>query len=252
MTADPFGRAIRDHHRGERTEPLYQFDGAARLEHPIERFYFEPVTPADVDDDPVLSSLSGPLLDLGAGAGRHALRFQERFETVAVEVSDHLVATMRERGVDDARRGDMFALRETFERDRFGGALAIGTQLGLAGSMDGLRRFLSELAYVTAPAATAVVDCYDPGRAAASDLLGYRGDPAPGLASRVMTFEYEGEVGETLLFRLFSPDRLREATIGTDWRVETVTYGDEGAHYRALLAQRSERQPGSVGDGPTS
>jgi len=44
---------------------------------------------------------------------------------------------MRDRGVVDVREGDMFALRDAFERDRFASALAIGTQIGLAGSMRG-------------------------------------------------------------------------------------------------------------------
>ena len=236
--AEPFGRAVRDHHRGERDEPLIQRDGEETREHPIEQFYFTEFTAESETGRWLESYLDGPLLDLGAGAGRHALYFQAEFETVAIEVSEHLVATMRDRGVADAREGDMFALRETFERDRFQSALAIGTQLGLAGSMDGLRRFLGDLAHVTAPDGTAVVDCYDPARIEEGELLGYRPDPTPGQAARVMTFEYEEELSETLLFRLFGPDRIREAAVGTDWRVADICYGDDGPHYRAALEKR--------------
>jgi SAM-dependent methyltransferase len=233
--ADPFGRAVRDHHRGERDEPLIQRDGEQTREHPVERFYFTEFTAEDESGRWLDSLLDGPLLDLGAGAGRHALYFQERFETVAVEVSDHLVATMRDRGVEDAREGDMFALREQFERDRFRSALAIGTQLGLAGSMAGLREFLGDLAFVTTTDATAVLDCYDPERVETGEMLGYRSDPTPGQAARVMSFEYEGDRSEILLFRLFGPDRVREAAVGTGWSVEDVRYGDEGPHYRVAL-----------------
>ncbi|QKG94088.1 class I SAM-dependent methyltransferase [Halorubrum salinarum] len=235
---DAFGRAIRDHHRGERTAPLRQGDGEETREHPIEAFYF---TEFDPESDAWLASrLDGPLVDLGAGAGRHALRFQERFETVAVESSPALVETMRERGVADAREGDMFALREAFERDRFAAAIAIGTQIGLAGSMRGLSAFLGDLAFVTTPDATAVVDCYDPDHPEAADLLGYREDPTPGLAGRVMWFAYDGERDPTLRFTLFSPDRLREAAIGTGWTVEAVdrSGSGEGPHYRAALRKR--------------
>ncbi|ELZ44562.1 hypothetical protein C463_08279 [Halorubrum californiense DSM 19288] len=238
--ADAFGRAIRDHHRGERTAPLYQGDGEATREHPIDEFYFSEFDPESEAGSWLTSRLDGPLVDLGAGAGRHALRFQERFETVAVESSPALVETMRERGVDDAREGDMFALREAFGRDRFASALAIGTQVGLAGSMRGLSAFLGDLAFVTTPDATAVVDCYDPDRPEAADLLGYRSDPTPGLASRVMWFEYDDERDPTLLFRLFSPDRLREAAVGTGWTVAAVDRAGsgDGPHYRAALRKR--------------
>jgi SAM-dependent methyltransferase len=239
---DPFGRAIRDFARGEQDEPLYQCgDGSGHdREHPIEAFYFGEFDPDSEANAWLLDRLDpdGPVLDMGAGAGRHSLYLQDRAGTVAIDPSEHLVATMRERGVVDARVGDMFALTAQFERDRFRSALAIGTQVGLAGSMDGLRAFLSDLAYVTHPDGRAVLDCYDPGAAGASDLLGFREDPAPGLAHRVMHFEYEGDVGPTLHFRLFAPDRLREACVGTRWTVTEVRYGEEGVHYRAAFEKR--------------
>lgn len=231
---DPFGRAIRDFHRGEQDEPLIDRDGAAIREHPIEEFYFGTFDPESEEGDWLTSWLDGPLLDMGAGVGRDALYFQDQFETVAIEVSEHLVETMCERGVRDARVEDMFALRETFDRDRFRSALAIGTQTGLAGSMQGLRRFLGDLAFVTTPDATAVLDGYDPNHES-EDLLGYRADPTPGLAHRVLHFEYEGEVGDTLLFRLFSPDRVREAAIGTAWNVAAVR--SDAGYYRLALTK---------------
>jgi SAM-dependent methyltransferase len=239
MSADPFGRALYDHHTGNRDEPLIQRDGEEALEHPIQQFYFEEFTGDESWAGFFQSYLDGPLLDIGAGAGRHPLYFQEAFETVAIEVSEHLVTVMDERGVTDARLGDMFELPAQFERDQFQSAMAFGTQLGLAHSMDNLRSFLSDLARITKPDGTALLDSTDPTRDGTQDLLGYRSDPTPGLAYRVMTFEYEGDVGDILLFRLYSPDRLREATIGTPWEVADVRYGSEGSghHYVAALSK---------------
>lgn len=235
-SSDPYGRAIRDRYRDERDGPLCERSGNETREHPIDRFYFTEFT----GDDRLESVLKEPLLDMGAGAGRHSRYFQERFETVAIEISEYLVEIMRERGVKDARCSDMFALRDAFGRDRFGSAFAHGTQVGLAGSMAGLRRFLSDLAFVTTPEATAVLDANDPGQERAADLFGYRPDPTPGLACRLYWFEYEGEASEPLLFRLFSPDRFREATIGTGWEVAEIRRGpeDDGHHYRAILGKR--------------
>jgi hypothetical protein len=237
MPTDAFGRAVADQFHGDREEPLLQRDGAEVLEHPIEEFYFGEFSAETEGGEWLAGRLDGPLLDMGAGAGKHALYFQEHHETVAIEPSDSLVELMRERGVEDARQADMFALRETFDRDRFQSALAFGTQLGLAGSMDGLRRFLGDLAAVTRPDANAVLDSYDPETAGTGELLGYRADPTPGLAFRVMTFEYEDEADEILLFRLFSPDRLAEATIGTAWKLAETRRGggDNDYHYLAAL-----------------
>ncbi|UIO99222.1 class I SAM-dependent methyltransferase [Halobaculum sp. CBA1158] len=235
---DPFGRAIRDFRRGEQDEPLWCVDGDERLEHPIERFYFaerdESVYEA-LDAD----GLATPLLDLGAGAGRDALRFQERYEgeVVGLEPSAHLIATMRERGVESAVEGDMFALRESFERDRFRAVYAHGTQLGLARPPHRLREFLGDLAFVTDDDAVAVLDNYDPEAAAARDLLGWRPDPTPGMGYRVMHFEYEGDVGESLLFRPFTPEVLREACVGSAWTVGEVRYTN--AHHYEVVLQKA-------------
>lgn len=236
--ADAFGRAIRDRYRNEQDEPLVQRDGDEVQHHPIEEFYFDEFDPESDQGRWLESWLDGPLLDVGAGAGRDALYFQERYETVAVDVSEPLVELMDERGVVDARRVDMFDLRGAFERDRFRSLLMVGTQLGLVGSMRRLRKLLGELAYVTDPGGAAVVDNYHPDREGTRDLIGYRDDPTPGLAYRIQSFEYEEQTDPPLLFLLFSPDRLREACVGTGWKVADVRYTDGSHHYQAALEKR--------------
>lgn len=235
--ASAFGRGLLDHHRGERESPVRQCDGEESKVHPVGDFYF-----GEFRDEPaadwVAAWLDGPLLDLGAGAGRDALYFQERFETVALDVDPALVTLMDERGVADARRGDMFALREAFARDRFRSVLCLGTQLGLAKSMQGLRSFLGDLAHVTTADGTAVVDGYDPDAEGAEAMLGFRADPTPGLAYRVVSYEYDGTADPTLLFRLVSPDRLREATAGTGWQVTEVRRPTGSYYYRTALEKR--------------
>lgn len=232
---DPYGRAIRDFHRGEQSEPLIDRDGDETRKHDIEGYYFGEHEPEDWFE----SRIDGPLLDMGAGAGRDACYFQDRVETVAIDPSEHLVETMRERGVEDARVGDMFTLREQFDRDRFGAALAIGSQLQLAPSQYALRAFLADLAYVTTDDATAMLDGYDPERAVDAGVFAVRDDPEPGLAHRVFHCEYEGDVGRTLVFRLFGLDRLEEATVGTAWEVVDAVEGPhddgDGVMWRALL-----------------
>ncbi len=177
--SDPFGRALLDHARGERTAPLRQIDGEWERDHPIEQFYFEPRDPEAETTAFLERHLHGPLVDLGAGVGRDVRYFSEQCETVGLERSPHLVTAMEERGVERAVEGDMFALQATFDRDRFASALAVGTQLGLAQSPAGVQSFLADLAYVTRPDATAVVDAYDPTSVDAADLLGYRSEPTP-------------------------------------------------------------------------
>lgn len=237
--SSPFAQAIHDFHFDDQRGSLISRNGAETREHDVGVYFGEYA--AEGDDSAWFESwLDGPLLDMGAGAGRHALYYQDRFETVAIERSDRLVEVMRDRGVNDARVADMFDLREAFERDAFESALAVGTQMSLSRSMQGLRQFLSDLAFVTTPDATAIIDGFDPEHETTTEMLDYRADPARGLAYRVLQFEYDGTLGEPWLYRLFTPDRVREAAVGTGWEVAEVRYAsDEWAHnYRVALRKR--------------
>jgi hypothetical protein len=171
---------------------------------------------------------------MGAGAGRHALALQERYETVAIEQTDLLVELLRDRGVDDARLVDMFDLREAFEADTFESAIALGTQACLSRSACGLEAFLDDLAHVTTPDGTAVIDSYDPEHEHTKEKPDYYEDASEGLAYRVLQMEYDGTLGEPWLYRLFTPDRIREIVADTDWTVADVQYGPENLYQVAL------------------
>lgn len=227
---DPFAQALHDYHFDELRGPLVYRRGDETEEVGVEH-YFDVV---DGDGSGLVSDLDGPLLDMGAGAGRHSLYFQDQFETVAIEQNETLVEVLRDRGVNDARRVDMFDLPEAFEKDQFVSATAFGTQVSLCRSMQGLKEFLDDLAYVTTPDATAVFDGYDPEHEKTKAKLDYYTDPSNGLAYRLLQMEYDGTLGEPWLYRLFTPDRVREATDDTDWEVAEVGYGPENLYHLTL------------------
>lgn len=235
--ADPFGRALRDVHLDQQTGPLVQRDGSDELDHPIDEFYFQSFDPAEPESRWLASACRGPLLD--AGAGRHALAFQDRFDTVAMEVSESLVETMADRGVEKPVLGDLFDLQSTFPPDRFETVLIIGTQASLATSNQGLTDLLEDLATITTPDGQIILDSYDPTYQEVDDLLGYRADPTPGVGFRVFHFEYDGMIGPTLLFRLSSPDVLEECARVAGWEVESVHRpGQSEMYFQAVLSKR--------------
>ncbi|MFB6197599.1 MAG: class I SAM-dependent methyltransferase [Halobacteriaceae archaeon] len=224
---DPYSQVLYDIHFNEQQAPLYYLNGEEREEVDVE-WYFDVVGSEGDETGEIESWVDGPLLDLGAGVGRHTLYYQEKFQTVAIENREPLVEVMEDRGVDDARVADMFALRDIFERDRFQSALAVGTQVSLVGSMGGLRQFLCDLAYVTTPDATVVFDGFDPEHERNKEKIDYHEDPTPGLGYRVLQMEYNGILGEPWMYRLFSPEKMREAVIGTGWEIAKIESGDDG------------------------
>ena len=247
---DALGTAMLDFQRGGLRGEAIHRDGAETWPAFIEENYFGDHGSwlADHDDeDQLYDSLAGPLLDVGCGAGGHSVFYQDRFETVAFDVSPNAVQAARERGVEDARVADMFDMTEAFPTGRFASALVNGTQLGLAGSLPGVSALLADLARVTTDDAVALVDSYDPARIdreTAAEFGGYRPDPREGVCRRTFHVEYGREtesgdrerlVGPTLSFVLFSPARLRDACVGTPWRVADVVRRE--VYYTAKLVR---------------
>lgn len=240
MAADPLGRAMYDCQRGDLVGELVYRDGDDMEPHDVQNTYFNPSSEWSADWKQWLDALHDPILDVGCGPGLHSLWLHERGrEVVAIDASPNAVQAARERALEDVRVMDMFDL--DFQPNRFRSALVIGTQLGLAGSLPGVRTFLSDLAVATDGRAEAIVDSYDPAGLDPETFIGYRPDPRPGVARRAFHFEYrrpgqdeiEREVGRTLSFVLFGPDQLRDIVVGTPWEL-TEVYPKDG-YYRARL-----------------
>lgn len=89
---------------------------------------------------------------------------------------------------------------------------------------------------MTTADATAVLDSYHLEKATYYDVPGFRSDPTQGATSRILQFEYEGDISEPLLFRFFSPDRLKEAIVGTGWEISDVR--PHPSHPEAVVQHR--------------
>jgi SAM-dependent methyltransferase len=233
MPDDALGTAVRDYYEGRYEGQCVYRDGEETRPFPVSLFFEQPAEwPSSLRR--LVASLDPPLLDVGCGAGRHALAVQSRGPVVAVDASPAAVKTARARGVDRVAVMDMFDL--AVGSGAFETVLVDGTQTGLAGDLDGVSAFLSDLAAVTTDAGEAVVDSYDPTRTDADDLFGYRPTAGDGLARRRFRVTYRDLRGPPLDFLLFSPERLREATAGTPWRVGEVLRGaGDGGYYKARL-----------------
>ncbi|WP_436346244.1 class I SAM-dependent methyltransferase [Natronorubrum sp. FCH18a] len=252
VSTDPLGRAMLAYHRDEPGRLSYR-DGSDVRDGNVAKFYFSGAESWDRETIEALERLIGhePVLDVGCGAGKHLLWMAERdVAAVGVDASPNAVRTARERGLEDVHVGDMFELPVA---SAFGAVHAVGTQLGLGGSLAGIRTLLAEFARVTDDTGVAVVDNYDPTRLDEA-FLGYRSDPREGVAHRCFHLEFEREgdddrleraVGRTLHFLLCAPPRLREATIGTPWDVRDVLSADGTAHYRAVLEKQPAASDGS-------
>lgn len=100
-----------------------------------------------------LKFVSGRVLDVGCGAGRHALYLQRKgLQVTGIESSPHVAAIAAERGVRDVRIASACEKPlGAFERGAFDTVLMFGNNLGICGTETKFRGMLQELHRITSP-----------------------------------------------------------------------------------------------------
>jgi SAM-dependent methyltransferase len=101
----------------------------------------------------------GRVLDLGAGAGCHSLYLQhDGFEVISLEQSAQLCRLMDDQGVKHIvnKRLENFTDAEKFDT-----IIALMNGIGIAGSLDGLESFLSQLVALLRPGGQIIIDSSD-------------------------------------------------------------------------------------------
>lgn len=159
---DAFGAALLDYLDGKEVPGLLleaEGRGAAPAMHP--EWFFRGFERWKWQDQELLPLIEhGPVLDLGAGAGRASLYVQERgLPVTAVDASPGAVEVCRRRGLADVRLGDV---NDPPADQAWAGLLLLCGNLGLGGSWEGNRRLLSRLAGLAAPGAVLVGDSVTP------------------------------------------------------------------------------------------
>ncbi len=125
--------------------------------------YFLPYERWDRLDHWLAGRVVGRVLDVGSGAGRAALRFQEEGRKVtALDISPLACEVCRRRGVDDVVKGTVFELPSSAVGLSYDTVLMLGNNLGLLESRRHARVLLEALDFVTQPGASILGRGVDP------------------------------------------------------------------------------------------
>lgn len=212
-SGDLLGLAMGDWLDGRRTPVHLRTRNGRRLAHDVGA-YFAPVSP---EEELLLATARGPVLDIGCGPARHARYLQQHgLEAVGLDCSPRALATATALGLQLAVRRDV--LTEPIPAG-FGTALLLDGNAGMGGTPAGTARLLAGLAAAAAPGARLLLS----GRAA-------RGRLWRGLDVRT---EYRGATGPWSSWLVPSLDGLRILAAGTGWR-QRLAIGS-GARYWAAF-----------------
>lgn len=183
----------------------------------------------------------GRILDVGCGAGRHALYLQKKgFDVTAIDNSPGAIEVCKLRGVKRA------LVRSIAEVDKFKPAsfdcvLMLGNNFGLVSNPKKAKTILKKFARITSPEAKIIAGTRDPYMTDDPNHLQYhelnrrRGRMPGQIRIRV---RYGKIVGEWMDYLFVSPEEMREILSDTAWRIKEFL-NTEDANYIAVIEKRS-------------
>jgi 2-polyprenyl-3-methyl-5-hydroxy-6-metoxy-1,4-benzoquinol methylase len=155
---DVLGTALHDYYFGNRPGKLWILNQyGPREEMPI-AMYFRHYNDMPLHEQRALKHCEGAVLDIGAGAGSHALWLQQKGHTVtAIDTSAKAIEVMQHRGVKNTLTQNIF----DFTNNYFDTLLLLMNGIGLVSTISGLQQFLQHAKQLLHPDGQIVFDSSD-------------------------------------------------------------------------------------------
>ena len=156
---DPMGSAISDYYKNGRAAHLRVLSSMFKEdEMPIAHLFRSEQEMPQLEKR-ALTLVRGRVLDVGAGAGCHALALQEHgFEVKAIDVSPLSCDVMKARGIEDVECVNLF---DTQLQSKFDTILLLMNGTGIAGKLERLPSLLNRLKELLADGGQILVDSSD-------------------------------------------------------------------------------------------
>lgn len=156
---DPMGAAIRDYQSKGKASRLRVLSSMFDEDEMPVAHLFRTFNQMPRLEQKALSMAKGRVLDIGAGAGCHALALQERgLEVKAIDISPLSCEVMKERGVKDAECVNLFNPQLQGKYDTL---LLLMNGTGIAGKLNRLSMLLNRLKELLAEGGQILIDSSD-------------------------------------------------------------------------------------------
>lgn len=155
---DPYGKACLDYLNGEKDVKIKFDSEIAEMEDIPVRYLFRDYEQMPVVEQVAIQSAKGKILDVGAGAGSHALKLQSLNQKVtALEISPGLCEVMKQRGVEKVIQADIFEYSGTL----YDSILFMMNGIGVCRDFDGLKKLLNHLKTLMSKTGQILLDSSD-------------------------------------------------------------------------------------------
>ena len=227
---DLFGKAILDYQTLNSPEDLITETSISEADEMSVAYLFRSFAEMPQLEQKALQLAIGKVLDVGCGAGSHALYLQEKgFDVTAIDISANAIKACELRGMKKAKVQDIMQL----EGDQYDTILLLMNGAGMCGRLKNLPNFLQKLKSLLTDTGQILVDSSDIIYMFDEDEDGGKWIPTDVdyYGEVVFDITYKGEKENSFDWMYIDYNTLQNAAFANGLRCELI---EEGEHYDYL------------------
>lgn len=216
---DIFGKALYNYWKGDRETPyIVRRDDGYTDESSLKIYFTKQLYSTE---KAVANHVKGKILDIGCGAGRHILYYQNRgYDITGIDNSPLAIKVCRERGCKKAKVMDAF--HPKFSQHSFDTILLFGHDIGISGTLSGAKRLLSSLRKLIKKKGVLLLTTVNITKAKKKVYQKYhqKNRTAERYIGEVkIRVEYKGQIGDWFQWLHVDPKTLKKLAKETGWKV---------------------------------
>lgn len=227
---DLFGQAIFDYQTNNLPENLITETSISDADEMEVSYLFRNYFEMPKIEQKALNLVKGKILDVGCGAGSHALYLQQKgFEVTAIDISEKAIETCKLRGIKNAKVENILNLNSDAKFDTI---LLLMNGTGIFGTLQKTKKYLLKLKSLLNPNGQILIDSSDLIYMYDQDEEGAYEIPANGYYGEIIyTIKYKGETDLPFNWLYLDYNILQNVLIDCKLKCELIF---EGEHFDYL------------------
>ena len=237
---DAFGHALLDAQQGKEVDEIVERDDGY-FDTLSTKGYFSDYEAWSKIEQKAMQFVKGRVLDIGCGAGRHALYLQKKgFDVLGIDISPLVLDVCRKRGLKKLKLMPIESI--DFKPNSFDTILMMGNNFGLLNNLEKAKRLLKRFYRITGKDALIIASTSDPYKTDNPAHLKYhemnkqKGRMSGQVRIRVRYQKYKGRWFDYLLV---SKEEMTNILSNTGWKIKKFLDTRDPA-YIALIQKQSE------------
>ena len=228
---DLFGKAILDYQTNNSPEDLITETSISEADEMSVAYLFRNFSEMPKLEQKALQLAKGKVLDVGCGAGSHALELQNerKLDVTAIDISENAVKACQLRGIENVKVANILDLDS---ENKFDTILLLMNGTGIFGTLNETAKYLQKLKSLLNEGGQILIDSSDLIYMFDQDEDGAYSIPADGYYGELtFTVQYKGETEETFPWLYLDYNTLQNAAIANGLQCELIA---EGEHFDYL------------------